>query len=261
MLQLSELAAPKAAKPTRTDACEAHGDFKATNFIGRIWSKCPVCADEETAACKAKEAAAERAAQKGAWEEQIGRACIPPRFADRTLKNYIATTPAQQHALAFATAYADDFDKVLETGRCAMFVGNIGTGKTHLAAGIALRLMRRDNRLVLFSSVMQAVRSIKETWHKDSDTSEAQAIATLVRPDLLILDEVGVQFGSETEKLLMFEVLNERYGARKPTLLMSNLSLDEVRAYLGERIFDRLREDGGEAVAFDWASYRGQVAA
>lgn len=260
MLQLSELATPKAAKPTRQDACAAHGEFTATNFIGRIWSRCPVCADEETAARKAKEAADERAAHKGAWEEQIGRACIPPRFADRTLKNFNATTPAQHHALAFATAYADDFDQVLKTGRCAMFVGNIGTGKTHLAAGIALRLMRRDGRRVLFSSVMQAVRSIKETWRKDNPLSEAQAIAALVLPDLLILDEVGVQFGSETEKLLMFEVLNERYGARKPTLLMSNLSLDEVKAYLGERIFDRLREDGGEAVPFGWDSHRGSAA-
>lgn len=259
MQSLSALATPKAAKPTRIDACDTHGDFEAINFIGSIWSKCPVCADEKTAARKAKEAADERAAQKNAWEEQIGRACIPPRFADRTLKNYVAKTPAQQHALAFATAYADDFDQVLKTGRCAMFVGNIGTGKTHLAAGIALRLMRRDSRCVLFSSVMQAVRSIKETWHKESNMSEAQAIAALVRPDLLILDEVGVQFGSETEKLLMFEVLNERYGARKPTLLMSNLSLEEVKAYLGERIFDRLREDGGEAVAFGWDSYRGQA--
>ena len=260
MQSLSALACPKAAKPTRTDSCAAHGSFEAINFIGRIWSKCPVCSDEETAARKEKEAAEARAAQKGAWEEQIGRACIPPRFADRTLKNYVAKTPAQQQALAFATAYADDFDQVLKTGRCAMFVGNIGTGKTHLAAGIALRLMRRDSRCVLFSSVMQAVRSIKETWRKDSGMSEAQAIAELVRPDLLILDEVGVQFGSETEKLLMFEVLNERYGARKPTLLMSNLSLEEVKAYLGERIFDRLREDGGEAVAFDWSSHRGSAA-
>lgn len=260
MLQLSDLASPKAAKPTRIDSCETHGDFQATNFIGRIWSKCPVCADQEAASRKEKEALAARAAQKGAWEEQVGRACIPPRFADRTLKNYAATTPEQQHALAFATAYADDFDAVLKTGRCAMFVGNVGTGKTHLAAGIALRLMRRDNRCVLFSSVMQAVRSIKETWNKGSELSESQAIAALVRPDLLILDEVGVQFGSETEKLLMFEVLNERYGARKPTLLMSNLSLEEIKAYLGERIFDRLREDGGEAVPFGWDSHRGSAA-
>lgn len=260
MQSLSNLAAPAVATTTRTATCETHGTYESRNFIGKIWSKCSACADEETANRKAKEAAEERAAQKGAWEEQIGRACIPPRFADRTLKNFNATTPAQHHALAFATAYADDFDAVLKTGRCAMFVGNVGTGKTHLAAGIALRLIRRDNRRVLFSSVMQAVRSIKETWSKGSDQSESQAIAALVRPDLLILDEVGVQFGSETEKLLMFEVLNERYGARKPTLLMSNLSLDEVKAYLGERIFDRLREDGGEAVAFDWDSHRGSAA-
>ena len=260
MNNISEMVSPKAARPTQPATCETHGEFVSINFIGRIWSKCPVCADEEAAARKAKEAADERAAKQSGWAEQLGRACIPPRFVDRTLKSYRAGSPQQAAALAFATAYADDFDNVLKTGRCAMFVGNIGTGKTHLAAGIAIRLMRRDNRRVLFSSVMQAVRSIKETWGKESALSESQAIAALVLPDLLILDEVGVQFGSETEKLLMFEVLNERYGARKPTLLMSNLSLDEVKAYLGERIFDRLREDGGEAVAFDWASHRGSVA-
>lgn len=258
MQNIVNIAVP-CAVATRQIACDVHGVFESRNFVGKIWSKCPACASEAAAARKTKEGADERAAQKGAWEEQIGRACIPPRFADRTLKSYVAETPAQQYALAFATAYADDFDAVLKTGRCALFVGNVGTGKTHLAAGIALRLMRRDNRCVLFSSVMQAVRSIKDTWGKGGALSESQAIAALVRPDLLILDEVGVQFGSKTEELLMFEILNERYCARKPTLLMSNLPLDEVKDYLGERIFDRLREDGGEAVAFGWESYRGRV--
>ena len=77
--------------------------------------------------------------------------------------------------------------------------------------------------------------------------------------DLLILDEVGVQFGSDTEKLILFDVLNERYEKRRPTLVLSNLSLPDVEQYLGERIFDRLREDGGEAVVFDWESHRGNV--
>ena len=77
-------------------------------------------------------------------------------------------------------------------------------------------------------------------------------------PELLILDEVGVQFGSETEKLMLFDVLNERYEKRKPCVLLSNLAIDDVKAFLGERVFDRLREDGGEAVAFDWESYRGR---
>lgn len=121
--------------------------------------------------------------------------------------------------------------------------------------------MRRDSRPVLFTTVMRAVRSVKDTWDRGAEKSEAQAVAALVFPDLLILDEVGVQFGSETEKLILFDVLNERCEKRRPTLLLSNFGVDEVQAYLGERIFDRLREDGGEAVAFDWESYRGKVLA
>ena len=67
----------------------------------------------------------------------------------------------------------------------------------------------------------------------------------------------SVQFGSDAEKLLLFDVLNERYERRKPTLMLSNLTAQEVAAYLGERVMDRLREDGGEVVVFDWASHRG----
>ena len=42
-------------------------------------------------------------------------------------------------------------------------------------------------------------------------------------------------------------------------MICSNLELADVRAYLGERVFDRLREDGGMAVPFDWASHRGKA--
>ncbi len=77
-------------------------------------------------------------------------------------------------------------------------------------------------------------------------------------PDLLILDEVGVQFGSDTEKLILFDVLNERYERRRPTILMTNLTLEEVADFLGDRIIDRLREDGGEFIPFDWESHRGK---
>lgn len=237
--------------------CPAHGPYESRNLFGRIWSKCAKCAEEEAIATEQKEALKLREATQAVWTDSLSSACIPKRFLDRTLKNYNATTPEQRHALDFAIAYADGFDTVLKTGRSAVFAGLPGTGKTHLAAGIALRLMHRDKRRVLFSTVMRAIRSVKDTWHKGSELTETQAIAALVAPDLLILDEVGVQFGSDTEKLILFDVLNERYEERKPCLLLSNLPVDEVKGYLGERIFDRLREDGGEAVPFTWTSARG----
>ena len=133
-----------------------------------------------------------------------------------------------------------------------------GTGKTHLAVGIALELMRQG-RAAMFCTVMRAVRTVKETWRRDSEQSEAEAIRALVFPDLLILDEVGVQFGSEAEKLILFDVLNERYERCKATILLSNLTATEVKDYLGERVMDRMREDGGKVVVFDWESYRGRA--
>lgn len=246
---------------TRADECETHGPFEARCFIGSIWSKCPTCTAEAATKEREEREAKERDDRRQAWQHRIGDAGIPERFKNRSLQSFVAETDAQARALEFATAYADSFDDALATGRSALFIGKPGTGKTHLAVGIGLRIMHRDSRTVLFTTVMRAIRRVKDTWSRESRESETQAIAALVFPDLLILDEIGVQFGSDTERLILFDVLNERYEKRRPTLLLSNLNIDEVKAYLGERVFDRLREDGGEAIVFDWASWRGRIAA
>ena len=102
-----------------------------------------------------------------------------------------------------------------------MFCGGVGAGKTHLAVGIAHRLMEQG-RIAVFTSVINAIRRVKDTYRRDSGQSEAQVVAGFIRPDLLILDEVGVQFGSETEKMILFEIINGRYEQLKPTIVISN---------------------------------------
>ncbi len=241
---------------TMPAVCDHHGEFESRCFIGSIWSKCPTCTDERAQREAAEEQARNRDHRRSAWQLKIGKSGIPERFQSRTLQTFVAETDTQRAALAFAQHYADTFDEVLDTGRSALFVGKPGTGKTHLAAGIGLQLMRDQNRTVLFTTVMRAVRRVKDSWTKGSTESESQAIAALSFPDLLILDEVGVQFGSDFEKNLLFDVLNERYEKRRPTILLSNLPVEEVTGYLGERVVDRIREDGGRIVRFTWESHR-----
>lgn len=241
---------------TLEETCATHGPFEARCFLGSAWTACPTCAAEEKAREQAEADAKVRADAVLRWQRKIGEAGIPERFRDRRLSSYVATLDGQKRALAFAQGYAAGFGEIRKTGRSALFIGLPGTGKTHLAVGIGLEIMEHHGAAVLFTTVMRAVRRVKDTWGRGSDESESEAIAALVFPDLLILDEVGVQFGSDTEKLLLFDILNERYERRRPTVLMSNLTQDEVTDYLGERVFDRLREDGGQSVVFDWPSHR-----
>lgn len=240
---------------TRTDNCEAHGDFTAENWIGNIWTRCPACADEQKRADEARAEAERLEQQQRRWRAVVMASGIPERFREKPLESFIAETPEQERALRSAMRYANEFDEALASGRSLMFLGKPGTGKTHLAAGIALKLMR-ERRRVLFTTVLRAVRRVKDTWVKGCDKSESDVIREMVIPDLLILDEVGVQFGSDFERNILFDLLNERYEACKPTLLLSNLSLEEVGSFLGERIMDRLRENGGRAVLFSWESHR-----
>lgn len=244
---------------TRSDNCETHGTFTSRCVFRAVWSGCPVCSKERADKEAADRAEQERIEKRDRWERKVVGSGIPERFRNRSLSNFVADSAGKKRALDFATRYAGSFtDGAFESGQSAVFIGKPGTGKTHLAVGIGMSAIERGHS-VMFCTVMRAIRRVKDTWSRGSEESESEAVAALVFPDLLILDEVGVQFGSETEKNILFDVLNDRYEQRKPCILLSNLCLADVKAFLGERIFDRLREDGGEVVAFDWDSHRGKA--
>lgn len=239
---------------TRCGYCETHGHFEGLTLGGGPY--CPTCANLnlEKERVEKQEAAIREYLQRRA-NYLLGRAAIPPRFSDRRLSNFIATADGPTKALAVAQGFADDFEQCLKTGRSLIFCGGVGSGKTHLAVGICHEVIAKDY-IAVFTSVLAAIRSIKETFRKGSELSEADAIAALVEPDLLVLDEVGVQFGSDTEKMYLFEIINGRYEAMKPTILLSNLAKDALAEFIGDRVVDRLREGGGRMVIFDWPSYR-----
>ena len=75
----------------------------------------------------------------------------------------------------------------------------------------------------LFTRVIDMIRTVRETYGRDSTRTERQVIAEYARPDLLILDEVGHQHGSDAERLTLFDVINARYEQCRPTLLITNL--------------------------------------
>lgn len=232
--------------------CEQHGEYMATCYVGKYWSPCPQCYEIERKADRLRQ---ERELIEKQIAGRINSSGIPARFRDRTFDNYIAATDEQQHALTMCQNYVEAMPEVLEQGRCLLLVGKAGTGKTHLASAIALAFIRKGNRTI-YTTVSNMLREIKDTYRRDSDRSEIDVIDQFAKVGLLVLDEVGMQHGTDAERNLIFDVLNDRYGNMRPTVILSNCDLPTMEEYLGSRVFDRLRENGGRAVIFDWASYR-----
>jgi DNA replication protein DnaC len=181
---------------------------------------------------------------------------IPLRFKTKTLADYHVTSDGEESALSTARSYVENFADHLAAGRCLIFCGRPGTGKTHLACAIAKSLIQKE-QTVSYVTVAEVIRTIRDTWHRDSRETTNSVLQRLRAFDLLVLDEVGVQFGSDGELTQLTEVLDLRYRDVRPTLVVSNCKADELKQYLGDRGYDRLRENGGKVVVFDWPSRRG----
>lgn len=222
--------------------------------------ECQLCSEEaEAAEERRRKAYAEQQREdsaKLAIQSRLKRSGIPLRFQARSFENYIPPEPTAATVLAKCRAYAEKFPEYQKRGTCIVLCGLAGTGKTHLACSIANYIIRSHGKSAVFMQVSQAIRSVKQCYSKDAKQTEQEALAWFKTPDLLILDEVGVQFGTDTERYILFEIINERYENCLPTILISNLATDGLKAYAGERVIDRMKENGGMMLVFDWKSHR-----
>ena len=242
--------------------CETHGEFTSVHsFLGGKdrWSGCPVCAEEESQRKQAEELADNRRkAQQQRMERMLGYACLPPRFATKAFDTYRAETDEQKRVLRICREYAEGFQAHYDSGLNLLMLGSPGTGKTHLAVAILRDVIERHKVTGVYTSAARMFRRIKATFGSSEET-ETQAIEAYTTPALLVLDEIGVSYGSDAELNYLFDIMNERYEQCLPTIIVSNIQPDEMGAWMGDRVVDRLRESS-RMMLFNWDSARRDIA-
>lgn len=241
--------------------CPIHGEYEVKYLEvmpGRVWVKenCSACAtakhEEEMKRAQRQEEEQRIKREKERLTKARERANISPRNMFKKFDDYIAETPEQKHAVNVCKEYIEQFP----SQNSLLMLGMVGTGKTLLASMMLDRIC--ENYSCEIIKVIDLIRKLKSTWSKTSEISEADMLERYTKMDLLVIDEVGVQFGSDTEKLFIFDVIDGRYQNMLPTILISNLDIENLKSVVGDRVIDRLREGGGEMLAFSWESYRGQ---
>lgn len=185
---------------------------------------------------------------------------ITPRFRKCSLDSYVTDDDKAKHrALSICRKYAEGFEDHLTAGRALMLMGEIGTGKTHLACAILQHVVHTGGYTGLIVTAESITQAVTDSFRNNSGPSKTDLINELASVDLLVIDEVGVhsvRAGKDFTPSLLHEVVDRRYQLIKPTILVSNQKPEDLHSFIGPRAADRLRENGGLLAPFTWNSAR-----
>lgn len=175
---------------------------------------------------------------------------VPLLYRDATLETFQFHGPPddqrrQARVIQLARRYLGTWPsrQSIETlGRfpvVTIFRGAPGSGKGHVAWAIAKPVAVEYAGRVVFTTLADCVRDLRETWRSDSDASEKQRLYRYRKADLLIIDEVSRHsfYGEPTQHL--YSLVAYREERLLPTILTTNESVEDLAGILGAAVESR----------------------
>lgn len=200
-----------------------------------------------------KEAQAEEMGRRRNYRKKIIKLLndsgIKKRFRKRTFKHFICDTDEKKRCYDMAKEYADNFQTYKSNGKGLYIEGTNGTGKTHLAAAIALQLISREVP-VIFRTGDDLLSDIKRTY-ENREIRQSEVFDIYKNVDLLIIDDLGKEQCTDWSMSALYNIINARYEDMKPIIITTNYSADNlIRAMVPKgmddtkavAIISRLRE-------------------
>lgn len=138
----------------------------------------------------------------------------------------------------FVSSFDDSYENLLLTGP-------VGVGKSFLSHCIARSLLNTGHGVVYLSAYdLFSLLGRYEFSGRGEDPDDKARIreshAALFDCDLLVIDDLGTEVSNTFTVSQLFLIMNDRFTARKPVVLSTNLTLNEIRNNYSERIASRI---------------------
>ena len=147
---------------------------------------------------------------------------------------------ADPKASEFCKAYVQNWEWVQENNAGIMLWGDVGGGKTFLAACIANALIDKD-----IPATMTTIPKLVAAMTKDFGAERGNVLYMVANAPLLVLDDVGTERNTEFSNEQVYEIINTRYKAKKPLIVTTNLTMNAMKNaedVTHRRIYDRIVE-------------------
>ncbi|MBP5459595.1 MAG: ATP-binding protein, partial [Clostridia bacterium] len=136
---------------------------------------------------------------------------------------------------SYCEAYAEDFSL---SSPSLILYGNTGLGKTHLSLAIAGKAIEKGFNVV-YGSAHNLLSEIEKEHFGRLKTDDSPE-DNVLNADLLILDDLGAEFGTSFTVSMVYNIINTRLLKGLPTIISTNLWYDEISDKYGNRVYSRI---------------------